>query len=139
MGGCSDRVIAAANDDVLVVVDDIETATPVSRATVHYVLARPQPLSDDAAPTGLVARMRYEAEFNCADMSRADRVHETTMVNGQTITNRVPVSNFKPASPDSLGATVIRSVCEPAFREDNKTGRPLRSIERDYLGRMSAD
>ena len=136
LGGCSERVIATANEDVLVVVEAVQRGTPLATATVHYLMASPQPLSDDGPATERVVRMRYEAEFDCSRLTWGERVQELTMVDGQVLTNRTPDPVLERPSPGSVGESALKAVCDPDFHGTHGTRRPLRSIEKDYLERM---
>lgn len=136
LGGCSERVIATANDEVLVVVEDIQRDGPVATATVHYVMASPQPLSDDAAPAERVVRMRYEARFDCSRLLWGEQVQELTMIDGRVLTNGTPEPVFRKPSPGSVGESALSAVCDRDFYSMRGSRRPLRSIEKDYLDRV---
>jgi len=136
LGGCSERIIASANDEVLVVVEDVRRQAPLATATVHYVIARPQPLSDDAPAAERVMRMRYEAEFDCSGLAWGERVQELTMVGGQVLTNQTPEPVLRRPSSGSVGESALKAVCDPDFYGTRGSRRPLRSIEKDYLERM---
>jgi hypothetical protein len=132
LGACSERVIASAGDDVLVVIENIERGPPTSTADVHYVFARPQAMSDEAgAPRAI--RMRYEASFDCTRRAWGHHLQELTLANGESVTSRKPEPDLQSPSPDSIGASVLRAVCDPDFYGSRATKRPLKSIERDYL------
>jgi hypothetical protein len=135
LSGCSERVIATANDDLLIVVEDIERSTPLATATVHYVMSSPQPLSGDSGPAGRVVRMRQEGRFDCAGRRWGESLQELTMLDGQTLTNQTPEPVLRAASSGSIGESALRAVCDQAFYGARASRRPLRSIEKDYLKR----
>jgi hypothetical protein len=133
--GCSERVIATVNDDMLIVVDDIDRATPLATATVHYVMSRPQPLSDDAGPDERVVRMRQEGRFDCAGHRWGETLQELTLLDGRTLTNRSPQPVLRAPSSGSIGESALKAVCDQDFYGSHASRRPLRSIEKDYLER----
>ena len=139
LGGCSERIIVAASDEVLVVVEDIDQEGSPPTAISHFVLARPVLLSDAPADAGkLVARMRHESTFDCTSGTSGHRVEELTLTDGSLTSIATPVPRMTRPSEGSLGGSILKSVCDPDFRASLATRRLRVSIERDYLRRMSA-
>ncbi len=136
LAGCSERVIATANDDMLIVVEDIERATPLATATVHYVMSSPRPLADDSGPDERVVRMRKEGRFDCAGSRWGESLQELTLLDGQTLTTRTPEPALRAASSGSIGESALKAVCDQNFYGARASRRSLRSIEKDYLERM---
>ena len=134
LAACSERVVAVANDQVLIVVEDIDQGATPRRAEVHYLLARPAPLSDEAEDAGkLVSRMRYEAIFDCETGARGDHLHELVLADGQVISNATPRPAMERPSPGSIGESALKAVCDPAFRTSHVSRRPLSAIQKSYL------
>jgi hypothetical protein len=133
LGSCSERVIATANDEMLVVVEDIQRDAPLATASIHYVMASPQPLSNDAGPAERVVRMRQEARFDCDRLRWGERVQELTMLDGQVLTYETPNPVLQTPSSGSIGESAMKAVCDQGFYSTRGSRRPLRSIEKDYL------
>lgn len=136
LGGCSERVVATANDTVLIIAEDIDRTAAIPTASLHYLLATPMPISDEAEDAqNLVRSMRYEAVFDCARRAWGSRVHELTMADGRVTATRTPEPRYEPFAKGSTGELAFLAVCDPAFATAHSTRRPRRSIEKDYLGR----
>lgn len=131
LAGCSERYIVAADDEVLVVVDGLKTGGDESEATVHYVLARPQALSE--ADGARVVAMDYKARFRCSDGAWGHSAQTLTTEAGETVSNTQPQPAMETPTVGSLAAHVVSAVCDPAVRAEAATRRPLKSITRDYL------
>ncbi|MFN3668342.1 MAG: hypothetical protein ACK4VY_03470 [Brevundimonas sp.] len=134
LAGCSERVIVRAAPDVLVTVEAIEAGEPLATARVHYLFAEPPPLAEGDADR--VARMRYDAVFDCAANTWGQRAQDLTLVDGRTLSETYPAPAMETPSPGSLGDGLVRGVCDPAYRKDHASRRPLASIEKDYLAAM---
>jgi len=135
LAGCSERVIATANDEMLVVVDDIERATPLASATVHYVMSAPQPLSNDSGPEERVVRMRKEGRFDCTGRRWGETFQELTMADSRTLTTRRPRPALRAPSSGSIGEYALKAVCDQEFYGSRVSRRAMVSIVEDYLKR----
>lgn len=136
LASCSERVIVAANDEILVVAENLQHSETRSTAELHYLLARPAPLSDAPEDAGsLVTAMRYEAVFDCTTGAWGSQVHDVVLADGRTISDRTPEPRLERPSQGSLGEEALKSVCDPAQRAARATRRPRASIEKDYLAR----
>lgn len=136
LAGCSERVIATANDHVLVVAENLKHSEARSTAELYYLLARPTPLSDAPEDAGaLVTSMRYEAVFDCESGAWGSQVHDVILADGRTISDKTPEPNLVKPSAGSVGEDVLTSVCDSARRATRATRRARASIEKDYLAR----
>ena len=134
LAGCSERYIVAANDQVMVVVDDLEPGDDQSSAKVHYVMAAPQPLSEEGGSS--VTSMTYEASFRCVDRSWGHTSQSLTTENGETITREELRPKMEKPTIGSLAEDVVKVVCDPDARSNAATRRPVISLRKDYLERM---
>jgi hypothetical protein len=134
LAGCSERVIVRAAPDVLVTLEAIEPGKPLATARVHYLFADPPPLGEGDADR--VARMRYRAVFDCTAKTWGQQSQDLTLVDGRAMSQSFPAPAMEAPAPGSLGEGVVQGVCDPAFRKEHTSRRPLASIEKDYLEAM---
>jgi hypothetical protein len=134
LAGCSERYIVAANDQVMVVVDDLKPGDDASSAKVHYVMAAPQPLSD--LDRARATAMTYDASFRCADRSWGHTAQRLTMESGETITREEVEPAMEKPTTGSLAEDIVTVVCDPAARSEAATRRTVTSLRKDYLERM---
>ena len=118
------------------VVEDIKDSAPNTTATAHYIFPEPRPISDEPGAEK-VDRMRFEIEVDCAHGTSGDRLQETTTADGQVLSRRVPHVVLTHPKPDSIGASLVSSVCDPDVRSANTVRRSLRTIEREYRRRQA--
>ena len=131
LAGCSERVIVRAAPDVLVTLEAIEPGKPLATARVHYLFAEPPPLGEGDGDR--VARMRYMAVFDCTAKTWGQRSQVLTLVDGRSMSQTFPAPAMEAPTPGSLGEGIVQGVCDPAFRIEHASRRPLVSIEKDYL------
>lgn len=131
LAGCSERVIVRAAPDVLVTVEGIKPGDPLATAQVRYLFARPLPLAE--GDEALVARMSYDAVFDCARKTWGHRSQALTLADGRSMSQTYVQPAMDAPTPGSLGDSIVRGVCDPAFRKGHASRRPQVSIERDYL------
>lgn len=131
--GCGKQVIAAATDDALIIVSDIEeTRQPEQRhALVHYSTALP-PGDGGRSKMRETERVAFDCKRHMS-LSLSDVTYPI-----KSAADEVPVSGqWKLAVPGTYGEDVIRVVCAPT-KKDKPTIRPVRSIERDWRERVEA-
>jgi len=136
--GCGDAAggsyVATANDDVLVVLEDVVhgDSSAVSTATVHYVLAAPQPL-DARDPQGpLVRSMTYQSRFDCTARAWGSLSQTFTFQDGATLDSHEPEPELRTAAPDSVAGQIIATVCDPAKAQAARNHRSLEALEKRY-------
>ncbi|MDO9335383.1 MAG: hypothetical protein Q7T61_03190 [Caulobacter sp.] len=129
--GCGKQIIAAATEDVLIIVSDIEkTSLPEQRrALVHYSLVSP-PRDGDRSKMQETERVAFDCRRHMS-LSLSDVTYPI-----KSAADEVPVTGqWKPTQPGTYGEDVIRIVCAPTKR-DKPTIRPVRSIEQDWRERV---
>ncbi len=130
LAGCSERYITTADDTVLVVVDRVVGKNPKT-AQVHFTFAEPQSL--DEAGSEQVVAMEYEAVFDCDKKIWGQSAQHLTTQSGETVSHLFPTPTLEAATPDSIAASILASVCNPGGPSSR---RPLTAIQKDYLKRM---
>lgn len=137
LAGCSERVIVRAAPDMLVTIEAIKPGEPLATAEVRYLFAKPQPLAE--GDPSLVARMSYDAVFDCARKTWGHRSQALTLADGRSMSQTYIQPAMEAPTPGSLGDDIVQGVCDPAFRKGHASPRPQASIERDYLEATGSD
>lgn len=138
LAGCGevgdDRYVATANDDVLVVLEDVARGDggALSTATVHYILAAPQPLEEGQAAGRKVQRMTYQSGFDCSQKTWGSMSRSYTFEDGRTLNETESATALRPAAPDSVAGHIIATVCDPATAQAARNQRSLETLEQRY-------
>lgn len=129
-----DRYVATANDNILVVLEDVvrDDGGSLSTATVHYILAAPQPLEEGRAAGRQVQRMTYKSQFDCPQRTWGSISRSYTFEDGGTLSETESATALQPAEPDSVAGQIIATVCDPATAQAARNHRSLESLEQRY-------
>lgn len=136
--GCGEaggnRYVATANDDILVVLEDVVRGdgSSLSTATVHYILAAPQPLEEGEPAGRHVQRMTYKSQFDCSEKTWGSISRSYMFEDGGTVSETESATGLQPAAPDSVADHIIATVCDPATAQSARNRRSLESLEQRY-------
>ncbi|RZJ05132.1 MAG: hypothetical protein EON89_05005 [Brevundimonas sp.] len=136
LAACSERVIVRAASDVLVTIEEIKPGDPFATAQVRYLFAKPMPLAE--GDPSLVARMSYDAVFDCARKTWGHRSQALTLADGRSVSQTYVQPDMDAPTPGSLGDSIVQGVCDPTVRKRRASRRPQASLERDYLETMGS-
>ncbi|MDI1328315.1 MAG: hypothetical protein PSV23_16095 [Brevundimonas sp.] len=133
-GDAGDRYVVTANDDILVVLEDVVRGDggALSTATVHYILAVPQPLEEGQTAGRHIQRMTYRSRFDCPQRTWGSISRSYTFEDGGTVSETESVTALQPAAPDSVAGQIIATVCDPATAQAARNHRSLERLEQRY-------
>lgn len=133
-GASGERYVATANENLLVVVEDVvrgHGGAP-STATVHYILAAPQPLEEEQDGGRLVQRMTYKSQFDCDANAWGSGSRSYTFEDGGTVEATEPVAALQSAAPESVAGHIVATVCDPAISRAAGSRRSVEELEKRY-------
>lgn len=137
LGACSERYIVAANDEVLVVMEDLSTQNGLKTATVHYTPAKPVALGDRR--NSMMVATKVEATFNCSDGTLGQNAMHIVTADGETTEQRYPAPTMEQPRPGSMTASVYRVACEDDARASASVRRSLATLQKAYAEQRAQD
>lgn len=130
LGACSERWIASAGENSMVVVDDVVRAGDSVAATAIHILPkdRYRPI-DGKAP---MARMDDHLEFDCRTGRFASRGQRFTLADGEVMD--LPANGLEWIKPreHSVSASIVGVVCDPEKAKAASTRNSLKTAIRRY-------
>ena len=134
LAGCSGepkvRHIVKLDEEMLIVVEREQHIGAKHEAKVHYLMGIPMSFAEDSLES--VMRMDSEVAIDCTAGHSAERTKSVRFLTGRSLNTVEPKLIWEAPTPGTVGASVVKAVCDPAFAEKTGVKLSMAAIERRY-------
>lgn len=129
---CSERYVVRADSTVMVIMDRLDRKADPVTASVLVVMAAPAPMGGGDH----VTEMTHQMVFDCAGGRSTERESTITLTDGRVISDRKARLEWETPTPDTLGATILATACDPAVAKEKSSLNSLATMRRMYRKRL---
>lgn len=129
---CSERYVVQADSTLMVIMDKLDRKADPVTASVLVIMAAPTPMGDGDHVTEMTRQM----VFDCAGGRSTERESTVTLTDGRVISDSQAQLEWETPTPDTLGAMILATACDPAVAKAKSSLNSLATMRRTYREKL---